>query len=76
MCFEGEANEFDNICDWTRELTNQPGGAGFSRGDNFFFFVSLVLADKADGGSFSGTTEVAEIPQFWCKLFEIKQKCQ
>lgn len=42
----------------------------------FFFFVSLVLADKADGGSFSGTTEVAEIPQFWCKLFEIKQKCQ
>lgn len=41
-----------------------------------FFCVSLLLADKADGGSFSGTTEVAEIPQFWCKLFEIKQKCQ
>lgn len=74
MCFEGEAKEFDHVCDWTRELTNQPAGTGFSRGD--FFFVPLVLADKADRGSLVGTTEATEIPQFWCKLCEMKQKCQ
>lgn len=28
------------------------------------FFVSLVLADKADRGSLGGTTEATEIPQF------------
>lgn len=38
--------------------------------------MSLVHADKADGESFGGTTEANEIPQFWCKLLEFKQKCQ
>lgn len=71
MCFEGEAKELGHICDWTRELTNQPGGSGFSRGD---FFLSLVLADKADRGSLGGTTEATEIPQFWCKVFEMPVK--
>lgn len=60
MCFEGEAKEFDHICDWTPELTSQPGGTRFFRG--YSFFVPLVLADKADRGSLGGTIEVPETP--------------
>lgn len=32
----------------------------------------LALADKVDEGSPSRTAEAIEVPQFWCKLFEMK----